>query len=260
MASLKSKASSIVITIALCSIIAGQALYLYQQHSDLEILRSKYSFLQEDFETLQENYDALKQRCTSLESKYSSLREDYETLQQDYETVYSEFSALYSVYKTLESQLAEVDGTISNLRLQQEILRQIVEENKFMFYYASLAKQRYGVDGLEEYLDRWQWSEGAYTEDVFDCSEMSAYLEWRLENEGYHTIIAVGEKPSGKGYHAWLLVETSAGHYMPVEATTYDLVTWEDQSFHKYFIYDHIFETIQDALEYSYEEFDWWKS
>lgn len=151
------------------------------------------------------------------------------------------------------------EGQIASLRSQMEILRQIAEENKFMFYYASLAKQRYGVDDLKEYLDRWEWIEGAYTMGVFDCSEMSAYLEWRLENEGYHTVIAVGEAPWGNGYHAWLLVEVEPEGYMPVEATTYDLVKWDDPYFDNYFVYEQIFETIHDALEYNYEEFDWWE-
>jgi len=285
---LKSKTVFIAVAITLGLIIAGQGFYLYQQHSDLEILRSKYSFLQEDYATLQEDYNALEQTCSSLEENYETLESEYGTLeseyaglsskhetlvsehdalkqrhsllQQDYETLESEFSALNSAYKTLESQLAEADKTISNLRSQMEILRQTAEENKFMFYYASLAEQRYGVDDLEEYLDRLQWSEGSYIKGVFDCSEMSAYVEWKLENEGYHTYMVCGEAPWGGGHHAWLLVETSAGHYMPVEATTYDLVKWDNPYFDNYFEYDHKFETIQDALEYNYEEYDWWES
>ena len=286
--SLKSKTVFIAVAITLGLIIAGQGFYLYQQHSDLEILRSKYSFLQEDYATLQEDYNALEQTYSSLEENYETLESEYGTLeseyarlsskhevlvsehdalkqrhsllQQDYETLESEFSALNSAYKTLESQLAEADRTISNLRSQMEILRQTAEENNFMFYYASLAEQRYGVDDLEEYLDRWQWSEGSYIGGVFDCSEMSAYIEWKLENEGYHTYIVCGEAPWGEGHHAWLLVETSAGHHMPVEATTYDLVKWDNPYFDNYFEYDHKFETIQDALEYNYEEYDWWES
>jgi len=144
------------------------------------------------------------------------------------------------------------------LESQLEYLQWIAEENSFDFYYASLAEQRFGVDDLAEYLDRWQWIDGTYVEGVFDCSEMSAYIEWKLENEGYNTIIVAGTSPWGGGYHAWLLVETSEGHYMPVEATEYDIVYWSDPYFDNYFTYDHQFETIQDALEYSYEEFDWW--
>jgi len=224
---------------------------LQSEHATLEVsyrnLQSEYSSFRNRYDELQQNYEILKGDYQALLDQYNTLLAEvaeYESLQQDYETLYSEFTALSSAYKTLESQM--------------EILRQIAEENKFMFYYASLAKQRYGIDDLEEYLERWQWSEGSYVEGVFDCSEMSAYMEWRLENEGYHTYIVCGEAPWGGEHHAWLLVETSAGYYMPVEATTFDLVKWDNPYFDNYFKYDHIFETIQDALEYNYEEYDWW--
>jgi len=299
---MKAKTAFIVVAVTLSLIIVGQAFYLYQQHSSLEILRGEYSLLQEDYAALQEDYNALEGRYASLEedykileseygalerdyevlegryasleSEHSSLQEDYqtlkqdhevlqkehETLQKDYEVLQSEFSELNSDYKALKSKLAEAEAKISNLRLEIQRLQRIAEENKFMFYYASFAEQRYGVEDLEEYLDRWEWSEGAYVEDVFDCSEMSAYIEWRLENEGYHTYIVCGEAPWGGGDHVWLLVETSPEHYMPVEATTYDLVKWDDPYFDNYFEYDLIFEDIQEALEYDYEEFDWWAS
>ena len=136
-----------------------------------------------------------------------------------------------------------------------------IETSKFEFYYAARCKQRYGVDDLELYLNRWQWSEGAYVRGKFDCSEMSAYIEWRLENEGYHTILVAGQCPSKpEARHAWLLVETSLGKYMPVEATQYELVKWDNPYFDEYFSYDHSFETIFEALDYNYDGYNWWES
>lgn len=150
-----------------------------------------------------------------------------------------------------EEEIESKDIQISNLEYE-------VERVKFQFYYASLTKQRYGVSDLEEYLNRWQWSEGAYVAGEFDCSEMSAYLEWKLENEGYNTLIVTGDSPFGLGKHAWLLVQTSVEGYMPVEATTYSIIYWSDIYFDNYFVYDHQFENIQEALDYSPNEFDWW--
>ena len=99
-----------------------------------------------------------------------------------------------------------------------------------------------------------------YQEGVFDCSEMSAYLEWHLENVGWHTEIIVGDSPFSSGRHAWLLVETSVGKYIPVESTNVGVVSWEDANFDNYFKYDGSFETIEDSLAYSETEFDWWQS
>lgn len=147
------------------------------------------------------------------------------------------------------------------LSFELSLVRRHGEMSKFAFYYAGQCEQRYGVDDLESYLDRWQWIEGTYVEGKFDCSEMSAYIEWRLENEGFHTVIVVGQSPSNpEAGHAWLLVETSSGEYMPVEATQYALVKWDNPYFDQYFSYDHSFETILEALGYDYEGFNWWES
>ena len=153
--------------------------------------------------------------------------------------------------ENLEYEIGSKDIQISNLEYE-------VERAEFQFYYASLAKQRYGVSDLEEYLNRWQWTEGSYVAGQFDCSEMSAYLEWKLENEGYNTVIVTGDSPFGLAKHAWLLVQTSADGYMPVEATTYSIIYWSDIYFDNYFLYDYEFENIQEAFDYSPNEFDWW--
>lgn len=150
------------------------------------------------------------------------------------------------------------DREVELLKEHVELLEEYAEEAKFTFYYATRSEQRYGVDDLAEYLNRWEWIKGTYEAGEVDCSEMSAYLEWELENEGYHTVIVAKTTPGVLSDHAWLLVETSAGQYMPVEATTYEVVYWEHPNFDEYFVYDHEFETIQEALEHSPNEFDWW--
>jgi len=88
---------------------------------------------------------------------------------------------------------------------------------------------------------------------------MSADLEQYLENEGWNTLILIGDSPFSTGRHAWLLLETSEGSYMPVESTNIRVVWWSDPNFDDYFVYDRSFESIQEALEYSETEFDWWK-
>jgi len=135
-----------------------------------------------------------------------------------------------------------------------------IEACRFYFYYSGRDWNRYGVDDLEFYLDRWKWGEGTYVAGKFDCSEMSAFIEWKLESEAYHTMIIVGQAPWNKSAsHAWLLVETSQGKYMPVEATQFKLVKWDDPYFDLYFEYHYSFETLFDALDYDYDSFNWWE-
>jgi len=163
----------------------------------------------------------------------------------------SEVDWLQTVTAQQQEEIESKDIEISNLEYE-------VERVKYQFYYASLTKQRYEVSDLDEYLNRWEWTEEAYVADEFDCSEMSAYLEWKLENEGYNTVIVTGDSPFGVGKHAWLLVQTSTEGYMPIEPTTYSIVYWSDTYFDDYFVYDYEFENIQEALDYSPNEFDWW--
>jgi len=125
-------------------------------------------------------------------------------------------------------------------------------------YYVKPKEQKFGVYSLDDELSGLEWIK-PYEEGVFDCSEMSAYLEWYLENEGWHTIIIAGDSPFGSEYHAWLLVETSTDQYMPVESTNIEIIWWDDPYFDNYFAYDYEFETIDDALAYSETEFDWWE-
>lgn len=132
------------------------------------------------------------------------------------------------------------------------------DAGRFDFYYVK-PNQRYGVDELDNYLKSWKWAL-PYQEDSFDCSEMSACLERDLENEGFHTVIVTGNSPFSSGKHAWLLVETSVGKYMPVEATNRQVVYWESPYFDNYFKHDHRFETIQEALAYNPTDFDWWNA
>jgi hypothetical protein len=129
---------------------------------------------------------------------------------------------------------------------------------KFFFYYAPLMEQQYGVSELEECLSRWNWVEGTYKAGSFDCGEMSAFLEWYLENEGWNTVIVVGDTPSGSGRHAWLLVETSEEGWMPVEATQWEVVYWDSPLFDAYWDYEYKFEDIQEALSYDASGFVWW--
>lgn len=105
---------------------------------------------------------------------------------------------------------------------------------QFAFYYVKPSEQKYGVHDLAKELESLKWIR-PYQEDVFDCSEMSAYLEWYLENEGWHTIIVVGDSPFGAGRHAWLLVETSPNRYMPIEPSNIQVVWWDNPHFDNYY-------------------------
>jgi len=149
-----------------------------------------------------------------------------------------------------------------NIHLTHQVISAYkqAQENTFALYYDPLQEQRYDETHLQECLNRWQWIKSAYEENVFDCSEMSAYLEMKLENEGFHTIMAWGESPNGEGHHTWLLVEISPEKYIPIEATSVKLINSNNKFYNEYFDYEHTFENIQEAIEYYYEDYNWWES
>lgn len=63
---------------------------------------------------------------------------------------------------------------------------------------------------MQEYLANSEWLDD-YDAGSWDCSQMAAYIEFSLENCGYHTIIAVAETDYSEYGHAWILVEFKQG-------------------------------------------------
>ncbi|KAF5415448.1 MAG: hypothetical protein C5S48_05920 [Candidatus Methanogaster sp.] len=108
-----------------------------------------------------------------------------------------------------------------------------------------------------------------YQEDYFDCSEMSAFMEWYLEGHGVDTVIAAGERnqlhnisaggfeyEKGTGDHAWIVAKIS-GESVLIEPTLARVVP---KSIEKYYIADTTYHDIYDAVSASrsVEEYDWW--
>jgi len=108
-----------------------------------------------------------------------------------------------------------------------------------------------------------------YQEDYFDCSEMSAFMEWYLEGHGIDTVIVTGERnqphnisaggfeyEKGSGDHAWVVSNISGEHVL-IEPTLARVVP---KSLERYYLTDKIYNDIYDAVgsSRSVEEYDWW--
>ena len=224
---------------------------------------AQISQAQKDYTLLKGYYDQLESYCHQLQQDYAQSQLEVANLGQKAANLEHEVSSLKVEVNDLEQETKNLKQEATSQKAYYERQIDLYEDKaegaKFTFYYVSLMEQRYGVDDLQDYLQRGEWKEGAYIEGKFDCSQMSAYLEWKLENEGYHTVIVAGDSPDGSGRHAWLLVEASKGRYMPVEATAYSIVYWNSPYFDNYFEYEYEFETIQEALSYSPTEYNWWE-
>ncbi|MBE0525265.1 MAG: hypothetical protein IBX40_13185 [Methanosarcinales archaeon] len=195
----------------------------------------------------------------TLQNQLSLLNTTYKNYISTHRHSDSEYDSLQSEYDNYMANHHHTDLQYNSYVTNHQYTNSEYDEAFFFFYYVKPEEQKFGVYDLEDELSGLEWLH-PYQAGVFDCSEMSAFLEWHLENEGWHTKIVAGDSPFGSGRHAWLLVETSEGKYMPVEATSVRVVWWSDPNFDNYWIYDHKFETIQEAIDYYESEFDWWKS
>ncbi|KAB3546175.1 MAG: CAP domain-containing protein [ANME-2 cluster archaeon] len=108
-----------------------------------------------------------------------------------------------------------------------------------------------------------------YQEDYFDCSEMSAFMEWYLEGHGVDTVIVTGERnqphnisargfeyEKGAGDHAWIVSNVSGGSVL-IEPTLTRVVP---KSLERYYFADKTYNDIYGAVgsSRSVEEYDWW--
>lgn len=93
-----------------------------------------------------------------------------------------------------------------------------------------------------------------YQEDKFDCSEMSAYMEWYLEKYGFNASICTSQHFEGSKGHAWVRVDTKDGVvYIEATAKT-DLIKRDGDYTHPERVYESIYEVR------NVEEFDWWSA
>jgi hypothetical protein len=137
--------------------------------------------------------------------------------------------------------------------------------DEFRFYYTPIKRGpgRSSPFELELFLKDIEWV-AEYREDVFDCSEMSAFLERALENDGWRTTILVGPNPAKTNdeQHAWLLVVVfveDAWIQIPVETTgEIHIVRPESPFYANYFEYDYVLQNIYEAVAFDDKEFDWW--
>lgn len=87
-----------------------------------------------------------------------------------------------------------------------------------------------------------------YTEDVWDCSEMSFYLQYELEKKGYNAWVVLAKGNPG---HAWVLVITGTEE-ISIEATTMQIVPSRR--------FDLAYRNAVDAIadDVLESEVDWW--
>lgn len=86
-----------------------------------------------------------------------------------------------------------------------------------------------------------------YELGTFDCSEMSAYLEWYFENQGMDTVIC------SDSHHSWIRIDNGEHGWINVESTKM-LVALGNRWNNETTAYDSIYSTQYRA------DYDWWNT
>jgi len=255
-------------------------------------LKSSYDALEDSFQTTMNNYNALDTNYKMLDSYYNSLSSQYQSLENDYLRLESNYESLESDYTSLKSEHDTLKGEVSSLKISysklqtenRDLKRLLSEyENVPHSYYSAGSFTRHSNtwDELCEFLSFEFFLPRGYEENVFDCSESTAYLEWALENAGFDAEIATGRTPwdTTSGYHAWVIAYTTE-YEVAIEATALTgeynwaylfsnripgVVYGDDElipGWNNYYEgYDKTFQNIYYAIRnwQSGEEWNWWE-
>jgi len=231
-----------IVIMSLIVILVGGGVFgglrLFDMSRQIDELNANYATLQTNYNNLQYGYnqlDMVYQELTNnynlLDANHKALQSNYNSLDTDFQSLSADYDALTSDYDALESKHDKLSGEVSSLKAENKKLE---AENRdlqeLLSEYENVPHSYYSTNVFKQYSNTWSdlsrflTSEfrlpGDYEENVFDCSETSAYLEWALENAGFDAKIVVGPFPqdSTGASHAWVIVNTT-DYKVAVEAT-----------------------------------------
>ena len=137
-----------------------------------------------------------------------------------------------------------------------------LSQKKIQSYYPVAGTNKHDLEYVKACLKGWQHLI-PYTDNVYDCSEMSAHLEWYLESCGVRADIVTSKT------HAWVFAHGTFG-YIAIETTSKELIYYDGSFlgglFHKInpAYYDkkinitHVYQSVFDVPDNMKVEFDWW--
>lgn len=124
------------------------------------------------------------------------------------------------------------------------------------WYYVSPCQQPAGI-GLHDWLGSLPWY-GELEVGGWDCSQLSAYVEWMAENCGYNAVFTCRKGTNESRGHCWLTIEGK-----PYETIGLYWVNLDAADKGRYTA-DIWFQDIHEAFEYSGlagpKTWGWWKT
>jgi len=204
---------------------------IYDLKTSYATLQASYNNLQTGYNTLDANYRTTLNNYNQLDANYNMLQSNFSSLQSDFQSLTSKYDTLESEYKSLEDERDTLKGEVTSLSAENSKLQfENRDLQRLLNEYESVPHSYYSSGGFSHhsntfdelcYFLTFEFAlPRGYEENIFDCSESSAYLEWALENAGFDAEIAFGRTPwdSTSGYHAWVMAYPT-GYNVAIEAT-----------------------------------------
>lgn len=222
--------------------------FAYQQYQEAQSLKKKVVTLKWQIYTNKTLAKSLKSEKESLEKRIKELENENWRLIQQVDKLEKENEELRSKLSNLYVKIAELE---EKLKLYEQVPHGYYSTNFFPKYPNT-------VKGLKNFLAHLKIPH-KYERGVFDCSEISAYVEWALENAGFDAYIVLGEvnfygKPE---IHSWNMVKVEGSTYY-IDASSGKPYLFKSNPHYIKII--KIFKNIYEAVNYydSVKEFDWW--
>jgi len=228
------------------------------------ILATAVAFQQyQNVKNLEKEIVGLKWQVYSNRTAIEELKSEKETLGKKIQDIESEnwrliqqIDKLRRENEELRSQLSELQVKISELEDRLRLYEQVPHG-----YYSTnfFPEHRNIVEDLRTFLSNLKLPH-KYERGVFDCSEISAYVEWALEDAGFDAYIVLGEVDFGgdnRGTHAWDMVKVAGATYY-IDMSSGKPHIFKSDKHHLKII--KVFKNVYEAVEYyrSVKEWDWW--
>ena len=229
----------VVVAILLIWAIIATAI-AFQQYQEIQKLEKEKVSLEWQAHSNKTTSEKLMREKTELEKTIDELKRENENLIVQLHDLKIENENLREQVMELRVKVSQLED---RLKLYEQVPHGYYSTNFFLEY-------RNTVEDLKTFLSKLKLPH-KYERGVFDCSEISAYVEWALEDAGFDAYIVLAED------HAWNMVKVAGATYYVDMSSGKPYIFKSDKRYPKIV---KIFKNIYEAVEYyhSVKEWDWW--
>jgi len=188
-----------------------------------------------------------KTAIEELKSEKETLGKKIQDLESENWRLIQQIDKLRKENEELRNRLSELQVKISELEDKLRLYEQVPHG-----YYSTnfFPEHRNTVEDLKAFLSKLKIPH-KYERGVFDCSEISAYVEWALEDAGFDAYIVLAED------HAWNMVKVAGATYYIDISSEKPYIFKSDKRYPKIVkVFKNIYEVV--GYYHSVKEWDWW--